>query len=176
MQKNPHNTRLYWTQAAVIAAAYTALTLLAGALGLAWGPVQFRFSEALTILPALTPAAIPGLTIGCLLSNFFSPQGPLDLIFGTLASFLAAVLTYWTRKVTLKGLPMLGALWPVLINAVVIGALITFFIPDAEGTTTTFFVNAGFVGLGQLVCCVIGGLPLFAALRKTPVFSMNKEQ
>ena len=78
---------LFLAQAAVIAALYTVLTLVAVAMNLAFGPVQFRFSEALTILPVFTPAAIPGLTLGCVLSNLWSSFGLADIIFGSLAAF-----------------------------------------------------------------------------------------
>ena len=77
---------MYLSQAAMIAALYVVLTLLANALGLANYAIQVRFSEALTILPFFTPAAIPGLTIGCLLSNIFTGCAPLDVLFGTLAT------------------------------------------------------------------------------------------
>lgn len=73
---------------AVIAALYAVLTYAAAAVNLAYGPFQFRFSEALTVLPAFTPAAIPGLAVGCLLSNLASPLGIVDWVFGTLATLL----------------------------------------------------------------------------------------
>ena len=74
------------TQCAVIAALYAAMTFAAGALNLAYGPVQFRFSEALTILPVFTPAAVPGLLVGCLIGNITSPLGWLDIVCGASAS------------------------------------------------------------------------------------------
>jgi len=155
----------YIVQAALIAAAYVALTQLSRVLGLADGAIQFRISEALTILPVFTPAAIPALTIGCFLANLLSFNGPLDLVIGTAASLIAAVLTYLTRRVRFKGLPIISSLFPVIVNAVMISWMLTFFIPEVGGS---FWINAGFVALGQLVCCVGGGLPLFAALRKVP--------
>lgn len=93
---------------AVIAALYAALTYAASAVNLAYGAVQFRFSEALTVLAAYTPAAIPGLTIGCILANLGSPYGITDIICGSAATLLAAVFTYLTRKVKVKGLPLLA--------------------------------------------------------------------
>ena len=83
----------FLVEAAVIAALYTVLTYLAVAMNLAYGPIQFRFSEALTILPVFTPAAIPGLALGCFLSNLASPLGIVDWVFGTLATLLAAMLS-----------------------------------------------------------------------------------
>lgn len=100
---------------AVIAALYAALTYAASAVNLAYGAVQFRFSEALTVLAAYTPAAIPGLTIGCLLANLGSPYGITDIICGSAATLLAAVFTYLTRKVKVKGLPLLA---PVFFGSV----------------------------------------------------------
>lgn len=76
---------------AVIAALYAVLTYAAAAMNLAFGAVQFRFSEALTVLPAFTPAAIPGLAVGCLISNLASPLGVVDWVFGTLATLLAGI-------------------------------------------------------------------------------------
>ena len=80
-------------KAAIIGALYTVLTLLSASMGLAYGAVQFRFSEALTLLPLFTPAAIPGLTVGCIVSNIFSSVTPLDTIIGSAATLLAAICT-----------------------------------------------------------------------------------
>ena len=98
MPKQSKKASVYITQAAVIAALYAALTYLASVFGIAYGNVQFRFSEALTVLALFTPAAIPGLTIGCFIGNLGSPFGIMDVILGTLATFLAAYFTYVTRK------------------------------------------------------------------------------
>lgn len=89
---------LFTTQAAMIAALYVVLTMLANALGLANHAIQVRFSEALTILPYFTPAAIPGLTIGCVISNLLTGCMPLDVVFGSCATLLGAVGTYLFRK------------------------------------------------------------------------------
>ncbi len=83
----------YLTKAALIAAVYAALTYAAAAAGLAYGEVQFRFSEALTVLPLFCPAAIPGLTVGCLVSNITSTINPVDMVVGTLATLCAALCT-----------------------------------------------------------------------------------
>ena len=121
-------TLLYLAQAGMIAAIYAALTYLAMALNLAYGSIQFRFSEALTILPIFTPAAVPGLAIGCLIGNLASPY-PLDLVFGTAASLIAALLTRAVRKVRIKNVPVLAPLPPVLVNAIIVGLQITLFTP-----------------------------------------------
>ena len=86
------------TQAAMIAALYVILTLVANAMGLANMAVQVRFSEALTVLPVFTPAAIPGLFLGCLISNILIGSLPLDIVFGSMATLLGALGTYGLRK------------------------------------------------------------------------------
>lgn len=167
------NHVLYLAKGAVIAAAYTVLTWLAALAGLAFGPVQFRFSEALTILPMFTSAAVPGLTLGCLLANILSGYGIYDMIFGTLATLLAAVLTRLVRNVRFWGIPILAPLPPVLINALVVGLEITLV---ANGNLNLsllhnfnwilFLANAGSVGLGELVVCYVLGLPLAVIIEK----------
>lgn len=154
--------------AALIAAVYAALTYAANAAGLAYGNIQFRFSEALTILAAFTPAAIPGLTIGCFLGNLGSPFGIVDVICGTFATFLAAILSYYTRKLTVKGLPILSALFPVITNAIIVGLEITFLTPENGGfDIMLFLVFAGEVALGEVLMCYGLGLPLYGAIKKT---------
>lgn len=155
----------YLVQAAVIAALYAALTYLASVFGLAYGNVQFRFSEALTILAAFSPAAIPGLTIGCFIGNLGSPFGMLDVVCGTAATLLAAVLTYLTRNVKLKKLPVLAPLFPVIANAIIVGAEITVFLPEGF-TFQGFIIQALWVALGEAVVCYCGGIPLAAAINK----------
>ena len=99
---------------AVIAALYAVLTYAAAAMNLAFGAVQFRFSEALTVLPAFTPAAIPGLAVGCLISNLASPLGVVDWVFGTLATLLAGIFSYLVRNIRWKEIPVLAPLPPVI--------------------------------------------------------------
>ena len=152
------------TTAAIIAALYSALTYLAAGFGVAYGPIQFRFSEALTVLPVFTPAAIPGLTIGCLISNIAS-FNPVDMVFGTGATLIAAWLTRAFRKVTLFKAPMLSLLPPVLVNALMVGLEISIFYLDGF-TVGGFLISALEVGLGQLVICYGLGLPLYFALNK----------
>jgi uncharacterized membrane protein len=156
----------FLTQGAMIAAVYTVLTLLAATVNLAYGPVQFRFSEALTILPIFAPAAIPGLTLGCLLSNLWSGYGVTDMVFGTAATLLAAITTRMVRNIRFKNIPFLAPLPPVLFNAVIVGLEIAVLSPGG-------FVWAGFlsaalsVGAGELVVCYALGLPLATALERT---------
>ena len=157
--------RRFLTEAAMIAAGYTVLTLLAMMLNLAYGPVQFRFSEALTVLPVLTPAAVPGLAVGCLLSNLWSSMGALDIIFGTAATLLAALTTYMVRNIRVKGIPILAPLPPVLFNALIVGVEITIVSPGGF-VFPAFLANALSVGLGELAVCYVLGLPLLVALEK----------
>ena len=159
---------LFLTQAAVIAALYVALTYISSALGLAYNAVQFRLSEILTVLPVFTPAAIPGLTIGCLIANISSPFGFIDIICGALATFLAAVTTYALRKITFRDIPVLSTSPPVLFNAVIIGLEIWYL----EGRVTEIFVISALeIAAGQSVMCILAGIIFIRAVRKTKVFT-----
>lgn len=159
---------VFVVQSAVIAAIYAGLTYAAGVLNLAYGSIQFRFSEALTILATLSPAAIPGLTIGCFLGNITSPYGLVDIICGTLATLIAAVLSYWTRNVKFKDMPLLSAIFPVLSNAIIIGLEITLLMPEGF-KVEMFLISAMQVGLGELVMCYGLGIPLYKVLKKTKI-------
>lgn len=145
---------------ALIAAIYAAATYIAAALGIAYGGIQFRFSEALTVLPVFTPAAIPGLIVGCFLGNLTSPYGMLDIAIGTLATALAAICSYYTRKLTVKGLPLLSLAFPVIFNALLVGAEVAFFLPEGI-SLAGYALSAAQVGLGELAVCYGLGLPLF---------------
>jgi len=154
----------YLVQAAVIAAIYAALTLLLAPIS--YGAIQCRVAEVLTILPVFTPAAIPGLAVGCFISNLnigADPAGALDLLFGPLATLCAAILTRWLRKYKIKGLPVLSALPPVIFNALVVGAELTLM----TQSTLPFEVNALYVGAGEFIACMIGGVILYTALVRT---------
>jgi len=165
------NTRtVFLVTSALIAALYAGLTYFSSLFGLAYGPVQFRLSEALTILPILTPAAIPGLTIGCFLGNLGSPYGIVDIVCGTLATAIAAVFTRMFRNIRIKNVPFLSPLAPVIVNALIVGAEITFFLPGGAGITG-FLISVGWVGLGELVVCYALGLPLGMALEKKNVLA-----
>ena len=149
---------------AVIAALYAALTL--GFQAISYGPVQFRVSEALTLLPVLFPEAVPGLAVGCLISNLFNPMGATvyDVVFGTLATLLAAILTQ-----RIRGSIWLRALPPVLCNAVIIGLVITY----GYGVDL-LWMNMLTVGIGQAVVCYVLGVPLVRVLEKQPVIQKWK--
>ena len=160
----------FLVESAIIAAIYAALTL--AIYPLSYGAVQFRFSEAMTVLPVFTPAAIPGLTIGCIIANLAGPMSWIDAIFGTAASLLAAICTYLTRNIRFKNMPLLSLVFPVIFNAVIIGLEINiFFLPaDETFTFTGFLISALWVGLGEAVVCYLLGNPLALALDKSRIF------
>ena len=123
----------------------------------------------LTLLPIFTPAAIPGVTLGCFIANIASFNA-VDMIFGTAATLIAALLTYAFRNIKFKGLPLLSMLPPVIINAVVIGLEIAFFFLP-EGYTFWGFVISGLqVGLGELAVCYILGIPFYLIVKKHNIF------
>lgn len=154
---------------ALIAAIYAAATYAISAI--AYGPVQFRISEALTVFSVFTPAAVPGLTVGCILSNISSPYGVWDIIFGSGATLLAALSARALRRITFKGIPVLSILMPVVFNALIVGAEITFFFPsDGGASLSAFAVSALQIGLGELAVCLLGGIPLYIAISKTKLF------
>ncbi len=159
----------YIVTSAFIAATYAALTFFGNIFGISYGPIQIRFSEALTVLPVFTPAAIMGLTIGCFISNIAS-FNILDMIFGTLATLIAALLTYSLRKVTIKKLPVLSMLMPVIINALVIGLEIYFFFLPKGSSGWALLSSFLTVGIGELIVCIGLGIPFFLLCKKYKFF------
>ena len=161
---------VYIVQAAVIAALYAALTILQNTLlpGTASMAVQFRVAEVLTILVVFTPAAIPGLTIGCIIANIssLSVLGPYDMIFGSLASLLAAVLMYLLRNKRLFKLPVAAALMPALANGILVGFEIEFFFVEGGFHFGDFLLQGGLVALGELGVLFVLGLPLARLIEK----------
>ena len=151
-------TAQYIARVALIAAVYATLTYLAGLAGIAYEQVQFRFSE---VLAAFTPAAIPGLTLGCLLANLASPLGPIDWICGTAATLLAALVTYALRR--WKWVTPLPA---VIFNAVIVGAELAYLFGE-NAFWPAFGINALWVGLGELAMCYGLGMPLYYLIDKT---------
>lgn len=160
---------MYIITGAVIAAGYAALTYLSNVFGLAYGPIQLRLSEILTILPVFTPAAIPGLTIGCLIANIGS-FNVADLFFGTAATLCAAWLTYILKDKTFKGLPIFSFLPPIIINALVIGFEIAIFYLDNKSFLWGFAVSALEVGIGQFIVCLCFGIPFYLMVKKYKIF------
>lgn len=141
-------------QSSAIAAIYAVLTIAFAPIS--YGEIQIRISEALTILPYFTPAAIPGLFVGCLIANFLSPVGILDVIFGSLASLIAAYLSYKMPKKLLVPLP------PVLVNGIIIGVLLKY----AYGVPFPLVLLMGYVTIGQIIACYGLGYPLILFLER----------
>ena len=159
--RTPKFTARQMALAALIGALYVALSYFGSIFGLTYGPIQCRFSEALTVLPFLHPLAAWGLFAGCILSNLLSPYGPLDLIFGSLATLLAGLLTARCKNKWLAPLP------PVICNGIIVGALIAF---QEVGFTAAFpgvfLFNCATVALGEALACYVLGLPLLALVEK----------
>ncbi len=160
---------LYLTQAAMIAALYVVLTMIANYLGLANGNIQVRFSEALTILPFFTPAAVPGLYIGCLIANIVTGAALPDIIFGPLATLIGALGTWQLGKAaaSLRGkkkatvYKWLSPLPPIIANGIIIPPVLKY----AYGIVPVWF-SAVTVTAGEIISCGIFGLLLLFALQK----------
>ena len=143
----------------VIAAMYVVLTVIANALGLASGAIQVRFSEALTILPVFTPAAIPGLTVGCVLANLITGCAPWDVVFGSLATLIGALGTWLLRKK-----PMLAWIPPVISNV----AIVPIVLQKVYGVPDAWWYLALTVGAGEIISCGVLGLLLYHSLKHVP--------
>ena len=147
---------LLLVQAAMIAALYVVLTFIANALGLASQAIQVRFSEALTILPYFPPAAVPGLFIGCLLSNILTGCALPDIVFGSLATLVAAILTRKLRKNK-----WMAPLPPIAANAIVVPFVLLY----AYGVGPLWFTFLT-VTAGEIISCGVLGMLLLFALQK----------
>lgn len=183
----------YIARVGVIAAAYAACTLIALLFlgSLAWGPIQFRVSEALCVLALFTPAAIPGLTLGCVIANVMNivisgtgMLGMLDVLFGSLATFAGACFTYKMRR-----RPLLALAGPVLANALIVPAYLPLLLRGIGFYTIPFTTISldnswllmylfGLVttGAGEAVIMYVLGYPLSRSLAKTPVFAAEDSQ
>lgn len=151
------NTR-FLTQAAVLAAAYTALTHLQNLLlpGSASWAIQFRASEALSVLAFFTPAAVPGLSLGCLIFNLTSGMAlPLDFLVGTAATLLATGAMRLMRR-----FPVPALLMPALFNAFLVGWELSVYIGGG------FWLNAAYVAIGEAAVLLVLGWPLYRAIQK----------
>ena len=144
---------------ALIAAIYTVLTVSLAEIS--YGPVQCRISEALTLLPFYFPEAIPGLTIGCIFSNFFGGFGFTDMFFGSLATLIAGFLTMKSKNI------FVAAAWPVISNAVIIGAMLHFLID------VPLIATCVYVGIGEAVACYVVGVPLMKILEKRNIIKKS---
>ncbi len=165
--KNHHLRRLIVI--AVIAAIYTVISLALAPIS--FGAIQIRIAEALTLLPALSFLGVYGVTLGCFITNLVGVftgvniLGFWDVIFGTLATLIAALLTYKFRKIRFNGYPILSAFMPVVVNAVIIGAELTFILAPSF-TLGYFTLFALEVGIGEFLSCFILGLPLLKRFEK----------
>ncbi len=152
---------------AMIAAVYTAVSLLLAPIS--FGPLQIRIAEALTILPVLSFMPIWGLTLGCALTNFLGALsgvnilGFWDVLFGTLATLLAALLSYRYRHVRYKGIPWLSALFPIVINGIVIGAELAILL---QLPLLGFLTSALWVAFGETISILLVGLPILHRMEK----------
>lgn len=157
-------------RSALIAALYFALGAIFAPFS--FGAVQVRVAEALTLLPIISPTAIFGVTVGCVLTNIYGLSvganilGAADILIGSAATLIAAYLTYTLRNKTYKGLPLLAALPPVLINGLVIGGELAIAIHGTVMTPMLALYGLQ-VALGQFVSCYLLGIPLIMLLRKT---------
>ena len=156
------NNTLYLTQASLIAALYVVLTIISNFAGLASGVIQLRLSEMLTILPVFTPAAIPGLAVGCAVANLATGCALWDVAFGTLATTLGALGTYYIGRKYLYA----GPAFPIAANALIVPKVLQV-VYGAEGTYWYFMLT---VGIGEILSCGVLGIILYRVLRKTKIF------
>lgn len=158
---NEKTLNLTW--AALIAALYVVLTFVANAAGLASGAIQVRLSEMLTIMPLLTRAAVPGLAIGCVLANFLTGCALWDIVFGSIATLLGALGTYYIGRRK----PALGPIFPIVSNALIV-PLVLQYVYGLEGSYWYFMAT---VGAGEIISCGVLGWLLYKVLKRTGVFT-----
>lgn len=154
------NTQMI-TVGAAIAALYVVLTLIANAFGLANYAIQVRFSESLTILPYFTPVAVPGLFVGCIISNILTGAMPLDVVFGSIATLIGAIVTR-VLAVKYPEKKWLAPIPPIVSNTIIV-PLILAFVYKFEGSIPYFMLT---VGIGEVISCGILGMILLTALNK----------
>ena len=147
---------------AIVAALYVVLTYLASAFGLASYAIQVRFSEALTILPFFTPAAIPGLFVGCLLANILTGCTTWDIVFGSIATLLGALGTYFLRKTKFAYI-----LPPIIANTLIVPPVLMY-VYALPGTYIYFTLT---VCIGEIISCGLLGGILKKSLEKSDIFS-----
>ncbi|GAB1476265.1 QueT transporter family protein [Bacillota bacterium] len=149
----------YLVHGAIIAAIYAGLTLIL--MPISYGVMQIRVAEALTVLPALTPAAVPGLFLGCFIANMLGPNGIIDMFVGSGATLLAAVASYKLRK-----RPLLVPLPPVLANGFIIGSMLYYIYAVPVPLWACIF----WVALGEAIACYALGLPLLKYIGRRKTF------
>lgn len=152
------------TLAALVAALYAVLGYFGDIFGLTFGAVQIRFAEALTVLPFLFPATAPGLAIGCLITNLLSPYGPVDIIFGTLATAIAAWLTMKMPRWYLAAIP------PIVVNMIILPPMWSW--AETNAITPAFWTLCGFnaitFAIGEIIACYVLGTILLKVLPRIP--------
>lgn len=149
------------TRGAIIAALYVALTMVSSLLGLSSGAIQLRLSEALTILPMFTPAAIPGLFLGCALANLLTGASLLDVIFGSLATLLGALGTRFLAKSK-----WMGPIFPIVANTITVPLILKL----AYGLPGSLWFYCLTVLIGEVPSCGVLGVILYNALEGRPLF------
>lgn len=160
---------------AVVAALYAGLTVLLAPIS--FGVLQFRISEALCVLPFFFPSSVWGLFVGCAIANMMSSFGPVDVIFGSAATLLAAVCTMRIGKKS-KGILgcVLACLPAVVSNGIIVGAMITWMTAPAEGFWVGFAANGGQIALEEMAVMYAVGLPLMLIGRKNGFFEYIKNK
>ena len=157
MNQNPSVRKL--VRCGVVAAIYVVLCMALQPLS--YGAVQVRVAEALCLLPVFGAEYIVGVTLGCFLANLLGSTVVVDVVFGTLATLLACLVTYKLRDIRVKGLAIPASLPPVAFNMIIVGAFeITFFFSDGAPTAMLAVFNAVTVGIGELISCTILGVAL----------------
>lgn len=149
---------------ALIAALYAVITILCGPLSYNGGSLQLRFSELLNLLVFFNPLYTIGLTLGCLLSNIMSQYGVFDMVFGTLGTLIGCLLIVLVSK-TIKNL-LLSAFMPCIVNALIVPLIVYLCDVQAGMTFTAFMITFGWTFLGEFICIVCVGYPLFILLAK----------
>ncbi len=152
------------TLSSVTAALYIAISLIFAPVS--FGPVQFRFAEALTVLCCFSPYYIVGLTVGCFIVNIIGPFGIVDAVVGGVATLVSAVLVYYFRKKQIKGIPLVSLIFPVIINALAVGTEIYF---TLSNTNLPFILTVLSVALGEAVSVFVLGIPLYFAVKKIKI-------
>ncbi len=153
------------TQGALIAALYVALTYITNLLGLASGVIQVRISEALTVLPAFTFSAVPGLTVGCVVANLITGAPLWDIVFGSFATLLGALGTYYFGKNK-----FLAPVYPIVANTLIV----PFVLKIAYGVTNGYGFLLLTIFLGELISCGVLGVFLYDAVKKVKIFERDE--
>ena len=166
--KNTKRNTLYLTRGALIAALYVVLTQMASMMGLSSGAIQLRFSEALCILPIFMPEAIPGLFIGCIISNILAGGVFWDVVFGSLATLIGAIGARMLRNLP-AGRIWIATLPTILANALIIPPVLIL----AYGVPDGFLFLVATVGIGEIISAGLGGWGLYSLLKNNKIRWLN---